>query len=221
VRVLIVEDEVFLAEAICAELQNEAMAVDIVGDGDTALEQLALNDYDVVVLDRDIPGTHGDDVCRALSASEREVGVLMLTAAARCRDKVEGLRLGADDYLAKPFEFDELIARIRSVGRRKAPVRPPVFERAGVRLDPFLHEATRNGRPLRLTKKEFAILQVLLEAGGGVLSAERLLEKAWDDNVDPFTHTAKVTISNLRKKLGEPWVIHTVAGVGYCLRESL
>jgi two-component system response regulator VanR len=211
-RVLIAEDEVYLAEAVQSVLEREAMAVDVVHDGDSALERLAVNDYDVVVLDRDLPGTHGDDVCSTLALAPAGPRVLMLTAAGGLRDKVDGFELGADDYLAKPFEFPELIARLRSLARRAGAVRPPVTERGDLRFDPFRHEVFRAGRFVRLTRKEFAVLGVLLDADGGVVSAERLLEKAWDENVDPFTNSVRVTISNLRRRLGEPWLIQTVPG---------
>ena len=214
-RVLIVEDEVYLAEAVQTVLEREAMAVDVVHDGDSALERLAVNDYDVVVLDRDLPGTHGDDVCSSVVLSTTGPRVLMLTAAGRLRDKVDGFELGADDYLAKPFEFPELIARIRSLARRSREARPPVAVCSDLRFDPFRHEVRRAGRLVTLTRKEFAVLGVLLDADGGVVSAERLLEKAWDENADPFTNSVRVTISNLRRRLGEPWLIQTVTGRGY------
>ncbi|WP_285062209.1 response regulator transcription factor [Frigoribacterium sp. ME-P-080] len=214
-RVLVAEDEVYLAEAVQSVLERHAMAVDVVHDGDAALEAIALNDYDVVLLDRDLPGTHGDDVCAAVAAAGDGPGIVMLTAAGRTRDKVDGFELGADDYLAKPFEFPELIARMRSLARRPRRSRPPVTVRGDLRYDAFRREVYRDGRYVRLTRKEFAVLGVLLEADGGVVSAERLLEKAWDENADPFTNSVRVTISNLRRRLGEPWVIHTVPGSGY------
>lgn len=216
-RALIVEDEAFLAEAVQTGLRRETIAADIAGDGDTAIEQLSVNDYDVVVLDRDIPGIHGDDVCRWVTANRPNVRVLMLTAARRLDDKVTGFELGADDYLAKPFDFPELVARLRALGRRPGEARPPVLDAAGVTLDPFRREVYREGRLVRLSRKEFAVLEVLLQAEGGVVSAETLLEKAWDANADPFTNTIRVTVSTLRKRLGEPWVIHTVPGSGYRL----
>ncbi|MBF4568079.1 response regulator transcription factor [Plantibacter sp. VKM Ac-2880] len=214
-RVLIAEDEVYLAEAIRAGLRQAAIAADVVLDGDAALEALTITDYDVILLDRDLPGTHGDDVCRTVVAEHPEVRVMMLTAARRLDDTVSGLGLGADDYLAKPFEFPELIARLRALARRTSESRPPVLERAGVRLDPFRREVFRDGTYVKLSRKEFAVLEQLLLADGGVVSAETLLEKAWDENVDPFTNTIRVTISNLRRRLGRPWVITTVPGVGY------
>jgi two-component system response regulator VanR len=216
-RVLVVEDEAFLAEAVQTTLERAAMAVDVAGDGDAALERLAVVDYDVVVLDRDLPGVHGDDVCASIAASPDGPAVLMLTAAGRLRDRVEGLQIGADDYLAKPVEFPELVARIRSLARRPRRAAPPVVRCGSLRYDPFRHEVERHGRHVRLTRKEFAVLGTLLDAEGGVVSAEHLLEKAWDENADPFTNAIRVTISHLRQRLGEPGMIHTVPGVGYRL----
>ncbi|WP_426625478.1 response regulator transcription factor [Leifsonia sp. McL0607] len=220
-RALIVEDEPFLAEAIATGLRRETIAADVVNDGDTALEFLAVNDYDVVVLDRDIPGTHGDAVCAHIASEYPTCRVIMLTAARTLDDKVTGFELGADDYLAKPFEFPELVMRLRALERRTQAARPPVLEAAGVTLDPFRREVYRNRRLVRLSRKEFAVLDVLMNAAGGVVSAESLLEKAWDANADPFTNTIRVTISNLRKRLGEPPVIHTVPGVGYRFGEPV
>jgi two-component system, OmpR family, response regulator VanR len=214
-RVLIVEDEVYLADAIATGLRRETIAADVVHDGDVALEYLSVNDYDVVILDRDIPGTHGDDVCAWITSSLPSCRVLMLTAARALGDKVSGFELGADDYLAKPFDFPELVARLRALERRPTASRPPILDSAGVTLDPFRREVYRNKRLVRLSRKEFAVLDLLMNAGGGVVSAETLLEKAWDMNADPFTNTIRVTISNLRKRLGEPWIIHTVPGAGY------
>ncbi|MGH3703174.1 MAG: response regulator transcription factor [Agromyces sp.] len=218
-RVLIVEDEAYLAEAIRAGLALEAIAADVVGDGDAALIAVDVNEYDAIVLDRDIPGTHGDDVCRILAGRDTHPAILMLTAARRLHDKVGGFELGADDYLAKPFEFPELTARLRALGRRRFTALPPQLARAGLTLDPIRREVFRDGRHVPLTRKEFAVLEVLLRADGGVVSAETLLEKAWDENANPFTNTVKVTISTLRRKLGEPWVIRTVPGVGYAIDE--
>jgi two-component system, OmpR family, response regulator VanR len=215
VRVLIVEDEPYLAEAVRVGLRRETIAADVVHDGAAALSSVSGNEYDVVVLDRDLPGIHGDEVCARLAADHPEVRVLMLTAARTLDDRVTGFELGADDYLLKPFEFPELVARLRALERRSQPARPPVVEAHGVRLDPFRREVYRNGRLVRLSPKEFAVLQVLMNADGGVLSAENLLERAWDANADPFTNTIRVTISNLRRRLGEPWVIRTVPGAGY------
>jgi DNA-binding response OmpR family regulator len=217
VRVLVVEDERVLADTIATGLRREAMAVDVAYDGSSALERTSVNDYDVVVLDRDLPRVHGDDVCRRLVADGGSVRVLMLTAAGELDDKVEGLSIGADDYLAKPFAFAELIARIRALARRSAPPLPPVLERSGVRLDPARRAVTRDGATIDLTPKEFAVLEVLLRGRGTVVSAEQLLEKAWDENIDPFTNVVRVTMMTLRKKLGEPQVIETVPGVGYRL----
>jgi DNA-binding response OmpR family regulator len=217
VRVLVVEDERVLADTIATGLRREAMAVDVAYDGASALERTSVNDYDVVVLDRDLPRVHGDEVCRSLVADGATARVLMLTAAGELDDKVEGLSIGADDYLAKPFAFAELIARIRALGRRSAPPLPPVLERAGVRLDPARRVVTRDERPVELTPKEFAVLEVLMRAQGTVVSAEQLLEKAWDENIDPFTNVVRVTMMTLRKKLGEPQVIETVPGAGYRL----
>jgi two-component system response regulator VanR len=214
-RVLVAEDEVYLAEAIQAGLRRETIAADVVNDGAAALEALEVNDYDAVVLDRDLPGVHGDDVCSWVVENRPGCRVLMLTAAGTLDDKVSGFELGADDYLAKPFDFPELVVRLRALERRPSEARPPVLERGGVRLDPFRREVYRNGRLVRLSRKEFAVLDVLMRAEGGVISAETLLEKAWDANADPFTNTIRVTISNLRKRLGEPWVIETVPGAGY------
>ncbi|MCR2053281.1 response regulator transcription factor [Actinomyces bowdenii] len=214
-RVLVVEDEEYLAEAIAAGLRREAMAVDVVGDGGRALEQLEDHHYDVLVLDRDLPVVHGDEVCRRVAEEHPGTRVLMLTAARRLDARVGGFELGADDYLVKPFEFLELVARLRALERRNQPARSPVIEAHGVRLDPFRREVRRDGRPLRLSPKEIAILQVLMEADGGVISSEELLERAWDANADPFTNSVRVTISHLRRKLGDPWVIQTVSGAGY------
>jgi DNA-binding response OmpR family regulator len=215
VRVLVVEDMRPLAGAIADGLRTQAMAVDLAFDGAAAQERLAANEYDVVVLDRDLPVVHGDDVCRALVGSGAPVRILMLTAASDLSERVAGLNLGADDYLAKPFAFTELVARVRALGRRARPPEPPVLERAGVRLDPARHQASRLGRPLELRQKEFLVLEELLRADGTIVSAERLLEKAWDENVDPFTHVVRVTIMTLRRKLGDPPLIQTVPGAGY------
>jgi two-component system response regulator VanR len=217
-RVLIVEDEVYLAEAIRDGLRLEAIAADIAGDGDTALEQLAVNAYDVVVLDRDIPGPDGDEIARRLASEDESPRILMLTAADRLDDKASGFESGADDYLTKPFALRELVLRLRALGRRPARGIPPVAEHAGVRLDRFRREVFRDGRYIALTRKQFAVLDVLMTAGGGVVSAEDLLERAWDENADPFTNAVRITISTLRKRLGEPWVIETVPGVGYRMR---
>ncbi len=214
-RVLIVEDELYLAEAIRDGLRLEAIAADIAGDGDTALEQLAVNSYDVVVLDRDIPGPNGDEIARRLAAASESPRILMLTAADRLDDKATGFELGADDYLTKPFDMQELVLRLRALDRRRAHHRPPVREIAGLRVDPFRREVYRDGRYVALTRKQFAVLEVLVAADGGVVSAEELLERAWDENADPFTNAVRITVSALRKRLGEPAIIATVPGVGY------
>jgi len=214
-RVLVVEDELYLAEAIRDGLRLEAIAADIVGDGETALEYLAVNEYDVVVLDRDIPGIHGDDVARRIIADGLPTRILMLTAADRLDEKVRGFEIGADDYVTKPFELRELVMRLRALGRRPADGTPPVQEFAGLRIDPFRREVYRDGRYIALTRKQFSVLEVLVAAKGGVVSAETLLERAWDENADPFTNAVRITISSLRKRLGDPWLIHTEAGVGY------
>ncbi|MFD0688961.1 response regulator transcription factor [Actinomadura fibrosa] len=216
-RVLVVEDERVLADAIATGLRREALAVDVAYDGAGALERAGVNEYDVVVLDRDLPRVHGDDVCKHLVARRYPARIIMLTAAGELDDRVEGLSIGADDYLAKPFAFAELIARVRALGRRAAAPLPPVLERAGITLDPARREVLRDGRPVELTRKEFAVLEVLLSADGAVVSSEHLLEKAWDEHIDPFTNVVRVTMMTLRKKLGDPPVIETVPGVGYRL----
>lgn len=214
-RVLIVEDEPYLADAVRDGLRLEAIAADIAGDGDTALELLSINTYDLAVLDRDVPGPSGDDIARWIVDSGSGIPVLMLTAADRLDDKESGFELGADDYLTKPFAMRELVLRLRALDRRRARSRPPVHEIAGIRLDPFRREVFRDGRYVALTRKQFAVLEVLMDAAGGVVSAEDLLERAWDENADPFTNAVRITVSALRKRLGEPWVIATVSGVGY------
>ncbi|WP_026529924.1 response regulator transcription factor [Haematomicrobium sanguinis] len=219
-RVLIVEDEPELATAIRDGLRLEAIAADIAHTGTQALELLDINAYDVAILDRDIPGPSGDDISRHLSGLEASTRVLMLTAADRLDDKVSGFELGADDYMTKPFAMRELVMRLRALERRAAQSRPPVLEVAGLRVDPFRREVYRNDRYIALTRKQFAVLQILVAANGGVVSAEELLERAWDENADPFTNAIRITISGLRKRLGEPWLIETVAGVGYRIGES-
>ncbi|PPK68286.1 response regulator transcription factor [Actinokineospora auranticolor] len=217
-RVLVVEDEELLAAAIAEGLRHMHMAVDVCHDGDAALERVAVHRYDVVVLDRDLPKVHGDEVCRRVVAAGGETRVLMLTAAASIRERVGGLGIGADDYLTKPFAFAELVARVEALSRRAHRALPPVLDRAGIELDPARRHATREGRPLALSPKEFAVLRVLLRAEAGtVVSAEELLEKAWDEHTGPFTNTVRVTVMTLRRELGEPAVIHTVPGVGYRL----
>src|SRR5258706_11478445 len=214
-RVLIVEDEPYMAEAIRDGLRLEAVAADIAGDGDTALELLSVNAYDITVLDRDIPGPTGDEIARRIVASGSGMAILMLTAADRLDDKASGFELGADDYLTKPFELRELVLRLRALDRRRAHHRPPVREIAGLRLDPFRREVYRDGRYVALTRKQFAALEVLVAAEGGGVSAAELLAQAWEENADPFTNAVRITVSGLRKRLGEPWIIATVHGVGY------
>lgn len=214
-RVLVAEDEAMLADLVAEGLRQYGMAVDVALDGDAALERLFVNDYDVLVLDRDLPGTHGDEVCRQVVASAARTRILMLTAAGQTGDLVAGLALGADDYLSKPFEYPELVARVQALFRRATRAVPPVLERAGVTLDMPRRQAFRDGRYLRLSPKEFAVLEVLLVAEGAVVSAEELLERAWDENADPFTSAVRITMSKLRAKLGEPWLIETVPGSGY------
>ena len=213
-RVLVVEDDGELAEAIAAGLRLEGMAVDTALDGDTALERAAVNDYDVIVLDRDLPGVHGDEVCAKLAGTVR-ARILLLTAAGTIEDRVAGLGRGADDYLPKPFAFAELIARIRALSRRSHPAVPPVLTAKGVTLDPARRAATRYGKSLDLGPKELAVLELLMAASGRVVSAEELLERAWDEMADPFSTAVKVTVSRLRRKLGEPPVIETVTQAGY------
>jgi DNA-binding response OmpR family regulator len=214
-RVLVVEDFEVLAEAIGTGLRREGMAVDVVLDGNAALEHLAVTRYDVVVLDRDLPGVHGDEVCRRLAAERSPSRILMLTAASTVKERVDGLGLGADDYLPKPFDFAELTARVRALARRSAARLPPTLEIGDVTLDPSRRVAFRAGRRLDLSPKEFALLECLLAAGDRVVSAEELLERVWDEAADPFTTAVKTTVLRLRAKLGEPPVIQTVREGGY------
>jgi DNA-binding response OmpR family regulator len=214
-RVLVVEDHERLAEAVAAGLRREGMAVDVVLDGRDAVSHANVNRYDVVVLDRDLPGLHGDEVCKALVAERCESRVIMLKAASAVRDRVDGLGLGADDYLPKPFDFAELVARVRALGRRSPSVLPPVLEHGDLTLDPARRVASRAGRRLVLSPKELAVLEHLLAAQGRAVSAEELLEKVWDEMADPFTSTVKTTIGRLRAKLGDPPVIETVREGGY------
>ncbi len=214
-RVLVVEDFEVLAETIGTGLRREGMAVDVVLDGTVALDHLAITRYDVVVLDRDLPGVHGDEVCRRIVAGRSGSRVLMLTAASTVMERVDGLGLGADDYLPKPFDFAELVARIRALGRRSAAALPPALESGDVTLDPSRRVVFRGGRRLDLSPKEFAVLECLLASGDRVVSAEELLERAWDEAADPFTTAVKTTIRRLRAKLGDPPVIHTVREGGY------
>ena len=214
-RVLVVEDHTDLADSVARVLRREGMAVDVTYDGDDALERAAVTDYDVVVLDRDLPGTHGDEVCRLLIKDHRDARILMLTASGTIADRVEGLSIGADDYLPKPFAHAELVARIRALGRRSHPAAPPVMVHGDLRLDPALRIATRAGARLSLSPKEFAVLEYLMSAGHRVISAEELLERVWDEAADPFTTTVKATINRFRSKLGDPPVIETVPRTGY------
>ncbi|MFC5219994.1 response regulator transcription factor [Streptomyces coerulescens] len=214
-RVLIVDDHLELAETIAAGLRQEGMAIDLALDGRQALEQATVYDYHVIVLDRDLPLMHGDEVCRALIKHGCRARILMLTASSTIADRVDGLSLGADDYLTKPFAFAELVARIRALARRAHPAVPPVLTHDDLSLSPAEHSAWRGGRQLDLSPKEMAVLELLLAARGAVVSAEELLERAWDEATDPFTNTVKVTISRLRRKLGDPPLIETVPHVGY------
>jgi DNA-binding response OmpR family regulator len=217
VRVLVVEDEAALADAVARGLRREAMAVDVVGDGAAALERVRLTRYDVVVLDRDLPEVHGDDVCRSLADMAEPPPVLMLTASASVEDRVDGLSLGADDYLPKPFAFEELVARIRALARRPRRATGVVLTHGDVAMDVSRRFVTRRGRPLSLTRKELGVLQVLMEADGAVVSPEDLLERVWDEHADPFTNTVRVTVMTLRRKLGPPPLVETVVGAGYRL----
>jgi DNA-binding response OmpR family regulator len=218
-RVLIAEDDEVLAVTVAAGLRREGMAVDVALDGDAALQRTCVNRYDVVVLDRDLPGVHGDDVCRALAAEGSASRILMLTAARSVRDRVEGLGLGADDYLPKPFDFAELVARIRALGRRAVTPLPASLACGDLTLDPARRVAMRAGRRLPLTPKELAVLEYLLAAGGRPVPAEELLERVWDEEADPFTATVKTTIRRLRIKLGDPPVIETLRESGYRIGE--
>ncbi len=214
-RVLIAEDEQRLADAIARGLRREGMAVDLAPDGTDALIKARVVRYDVIVLDRDLPGMHGDDVCRTVRGERPETGILMLTAAAALEDLVEGLSMGADDYLPKPFRFAELVARIHALARRSTPSRPPVLRRGDLELDPARRLVTRAGAPIELARKEFAVLEALMTADGATVSAEELLERVWDEHIDPFTNVVRMTIMTLRRKLGEPQMVETVIGVGY------
>ncbi len=214
-RVLIAEDESRLADAIARGLRREGMAVDLAPDGNDALLKARVVRYDVLVLDRDLPGLHGDEVCLAVRGERPETGILMLTAAGTLEDVVEGLSLGADDYLPKPFRFAELVARIRALGRRAAPSRPPLLHHRDLELDPARRRLTRAGREIVLARKEFAVLETLMAADGATVSAEELLERVWDEHTDPFTNVVRMTIMTLRRKLGEATLVETVIGVGY------
>jgi DNA-binding response OmpR family regulator len=214
-RILVAEDERRLAGAIARGLRREGMAVDVTHDGASALVKARVIPYDVVVLDRDLPELHGDEVCRRLSDSDRETKVLMLTAADGIEDVVDGLTLGADDYLPKPFEWKELVARIHALARRAGRARPAVLRRGDLELDPARHRVTRAGQELDLTPKEFGVLEALMAADGDAVSVEDLLQRVWDEHADPFTNTVRMTIMTLRRKLGEPAVLETVMGAGY------
>ena len=214
-RVLVVEDEQRLADAIARGLRAEGMAVDVAYDGTDGHEKSSYTRYDVVVLDRDLPGMHGDDLLAELVSSGDITRVLMLTASSGLDARVDGLSAGADDYLSKPFAFPELVARVRALGRRATPAAPPVLRSGEVELDPAKRMVTRGGTPVELTRKEFGVLEVLMSAGGAVVSSEELLERVWDENADPFTTTVRVTVMTLRRKLGEPGMIDTVVGAGY------
>ena len=214
-RILLVEDERQLADTLARGLRREGMAVDVAYDGIEGHEKWTYTDYDVVVLDRDLPGMSGDEVMRQLAGSGTLTRVLMLTASGSVRDRVNGLSLGADDYLSKPFAFAELVARVRALGRRATPAAPPVLAAGDLVLDPGKRVVRRAEAPIDLTRKEFGVLEMLLRANGGVVSSEELLEKVWDEHADPFTTTVRVTIMTMRRKLGEPAIVDTVVGSGY------
>jgi DNA-binding response OmpR family regulator len=214
-RVLLAEDHPGVANSIATGLRRHGAAVDVADDGGRALYLARVHDYDVVVLDRDLPAVHGDDVCRALNAEQPETKVLMLTASRTTDDVVDGLALGADDYLLKPFRFAELVARVNALARRAGTARPAILEHDDIRLDPARRTVTRDGRELDLARKEFGVLHALLAAGGDVVTTEELLASVWDANVDPFSNIVRMTVMKLRRKLGEPRVIDTVSGVGY------
>ncbi len=217
VRVLVVEDEHLMADTIALGLRRESFAVDVCYEGAEGLDKALTSDYDVVVLDRDLPGMHGDDVCRAIAIARPITRVLMLTASDAVAARVDGLSLGADDYLTKPFAFAELLARVRALGRRARAAAPPVLQRAGITLDPARRAASRDGIPLDLTRKEFGVLEELMRADGAVVTTNQLLERVWDENIDPFTNVLRVTVMTLRRKLGDPPLLTTVAGIGYQL----
>ena len=219
-RVLVVEDIPRHANRIAEGLRDQGIAVDVAYDGHEAISKINVNPYEVVLLDRDLPGIHGDPLCRMITESDDPPMVLMLTASGGPAERVQGLALGADDYLPKPFHFPELVLRIRALARRKPAARRPSLQAAGVELDPLTGNVTRDGLTIKLSTKERAVLEALLNASPGALSAERLLEQAWDENVDPFTNTVKVTIARLRRKLGQPEIIHTTPGVGYRIAEA-
>jgi DNA-binding response OmpR family regulator len=216
-RVLVAEDEPRVAAAVARGLRREGMAVDVAPDGASALYKARLNPYDVVVLDRDLPALHGDEVCRELTATQPATKVLMLTAARSTDSLVEGLALGADDYLPKPFRFAELVARLRALGRRRGEALPPVLRAGELELDPGRRTAARAGEPLDLAPKEFAVLEALMAARGRVVSPEALVEQVWDEQLDPLSNTLRMTVMTLRRKLGDPPLIETVRGSGYRL----
>jgi len=218
--VLVVEDSRTLADALVEGLQDEGMAVDVAYDGLQAAAKLGLNRYDVVVLDRDLPGVHGDSICRMIAERENPAMVLMLTASGEPAARVSGLRLGADDYLSKPFHFPELVLRVRTLARRRPAAQARIFRAAAIELDPLHHTATRDGRRLDLSAREFAVLETLMRAQHAILSAEDLFSQVWDENVDPFSNTVRVTISRLRRKLGDPPAIETITNVGYRITEA-
>jgi DNA-binding response OmpR family regulator len=219
-RVLVVEDIPRHANRIAEGLRDQGIAVDVAYDGREAITKVTVNPYDVVLLDRDLPGVHGDQLCRLITQAADPPMVLMLTAAGAPGDRVKGLALGADDYLPKPFHFPELVLRIHALARRRPTAQSRILGAAGIELNPMSGTVTRDGRAIRLTAKERAVLEALLKASPGALSTERLLEQAWDENVDPFTNTVKVTVARLRRKLGQPDVIHTTPGVGYRITSS-
>ncbi|MGH2872203.1 MAG: response regulator transcription factor [Solirubrobacteraceae bacterium] len=214
-RVLIAEDELRLAEAVAKGLRRQGLAVDIAPDGEQAIAKARVVRYDVLVLDRELPRVHGDEVCRMVRQERPDTGILMLTAAGALEDVIEGLSLGADDYLAKPFRFAELVARIHALARRSSPSRPPILRHGDLELDPARRRLTRGRREVELARKEFAVLEALMAADGATVSAEQLLERVWDEHTDPFTNVVRMTIMTLRRKLGEPPVVQTVIGVGY------
>ncbi len=218
-RILVVEDDQVLANTVARGLRQSALAVDVVYNGDDAIERVSMTRYDVVVLDRDLPEVHGDEVChKIVELWGGAVRVLMMTGAVDIRSRVEGLNLGADDYLSKPFAFDELRARVNALLRRSKPASPLVLQRGGITLDSVRFEVTRDGVPIRLAPKEFAVLRVLLAGDGAVVSAEDLLERVWDELTDPFTNSMRTTMASLRRKLGPPTVIETLVGAGYRIR---
>ena len=214
VRVLVVEDNALVADAVAEGLRDQGMAVDVAYDGESGLGKVTVNEYDVVVLDRDLPKLHGDELCAQIVDSPCTSRILMLTAAGQVEDRVDGLNLGADDYLAKPFDFSELVARVRALGRR-SPSAPPVLTRGDLIVDRIRRAVTRAGRPVPLARKELGVLEVLVSADGGVVTSEQLLEQVWDEHADPFTNTVAVTVLRLRRKLGDPPLIDTVIGGGY------